>query len=148
MRRVALDTNVLLRRVQTTSPVRELTQAALKSLQATGAELCVVPQVMYEFWTAATRPTEVNGLGLTCAEARAQIDADLKSIVLLPDPPDLFPRWLDLVTKHDCKGKPAHDARIVAAMLSHAIGELLTFNPDDFSRFEGLTVRSPHQIIG
>lgn len=113
-----------------------------------GDELCVVPQILYEFWVAATRPRPQNGLGLNAEAARVEVDAFLASLTLLPDPPDLFPRWLDLVTKHDCKGKPAHDARIVAAMLSHAIGELLTFNPDDFSRFEGLTVRSPHQIIG
>ncbi len=143
--KVMLDTNVLMRRVDFTSAASEVAHAATKSLVARHFELCVTPQILYEFWVAATRPRTVNGLGLSVSAVRVEVDTFLATMSLLPDPPDLFPRWLDLVTKHDCKGKPAHDARIVAAMLSHGIGELLTFNPDDFSRFEGIVIRSPGQ---
>jgi hypothetical protein len=31
---------------------------------------CIVPQVFYEFWVVATRPVDVNGLGLSVGEAQ------------------------------------------------------------------------------
>ena len=43
-------------------------------------------------------------------------------------------------------GKKAHDARLVAAMRSHAIDHLLTFNDQDFRRF-GLWVYTPDEVI-
>ncbi|MEK7832647.1 MAG: hypothetical protein AAB401_16260 [Acidobacteriota bacterium] len=43
-------------------------------------------------------------------------------------------------------GKPAHDARIVAAMKVHGIAHLLTFNVGDFKRFPNITVVSPDEV--
>jgi len=41
----------------------------------------------------------------------------LKSIfILLPDIPAIYPLWENLVIHHGVIGKPAHDARLVAAM--------------------------------
>ena len=37
------------------------------------------------------------------------------------------------------KGKEAHDARIVAAMLAHRVSNLLTFNMGDFKRYTQIT---------
>ena len=51
-----------------------------------------------------------------------------------------------LVLAHDCKGKPAHDARLVAAMNVHKVDQLLTFNHQDFGRFAGIKVLVPGAI--
>jgi hypothetical protein len=40
-------------------------EAALGQLGNEGHELRVVPQVLYEYWSVATRPAENNGLGFT-----------------------------------------------------------------------------------
>jgi hypothetical protein len=43
-------------------------------------------------------------------------------------------------------GKPAHDARLVAAMERHGLTHLLTFNLVDFQRYAGLELLDPHQV--
>jgi predicted nucleic acid-binding protein len=40
-------------------------------------------------------------------------------------------------------GKPAHDARLVAAMIKHGIVHLLTFNDGDFKRYTEIVAESP-----
>ena len=59
----------------------------------------------------------------------------------------MFRFWHDLVNRHEVKGKNAHDARIVAAMLRHGISHLLTFNAADFIRFAAIQVWTPSDII-
>jgi hypothetical protein len=44
-------------------------------------------------------------------------------------------------------GVEVHDARLVAAMLVHAIPNLLTFNLADFKRFKQVRVVSPAEVI-
>ncbi len=44
-------------------------------------------------------------------------------------------------------GKKAHDTRILAAMRIHNVSHLLTFNGDDFKRFQGIiTVTEPKDL--
>jgi predicted nucleic acid-binding protein len=43
-------------------------------------------------------------------------------------------------------GKQAHDARLVAVTLVHGITHLLTFNTDDFKRYDEITVVNPKDI--
>jgi len=65
---------------------------------------------------------------------------------MINDTPDLFPHWRALVLAHDCKGKVAHDARMVAAMQTHGLTHILTFKIADFARFPGITVPNPASI--
>lgn len=44
-------------------------------------------------------------------------------------------------------GKSAHDARIAALMLAHGVTHLLTLNPTDFTRYNGITPVTPQEII-
>ncbi|MEX0641079.1 MAG: hypothetical protein WD468_00180 [Pirellulales bacterium] len=53
---------------------------------------------------------------------------------------------LILADTSDVKGKPAHDARLVAAMTRHSITHILTFNVDDFRRFSGIEVLQPQTV--
>ena len=59
----------------------------------------------------------------------------------------IFGRWQSLVTKYDAKGKNAHDARLVAAMLRHGLTQVLTFNGSDFSRYTEIEAISPTQYF-
>ena len=59
--RVLLDTNTIVRAAQPNLPAWPQIDQALSTLLAAGATLCVVPQNIYEFWVAATRPTAQNG---------------------------------------------------------------------------------------
>lgn len=91
----------------------------------------------------ATRPADVNGLGVTTEVAADEVDKFEQEFRLLADTPGIYRAWRDLVIDHSIGGKPAHDARIVAAMRLHGVSHLLTFNEPDFKRFDGVTVVHP-----
>lgn len=45
-------------------------------------------------------------------------------------------RWKELIKAQQVKGKPVHDANIVATMLAFGVRRLLTQNVADFRRYE------------
>jgi predicted nucleic acid-binding protein len=140
---VLIDTSTLLRTLQPTHPQRETARIAIKSLTARGRELHIVPQNLVELWVLATRPISQNGLGLSTTEAAAEL-ARLRSMFpLLPDPPAIYPVWESLVIQYRVAGKPAHDARLVAAMHVHGLNTVLTFDRTGFSRYAGIEVLHP-----
>ena len=140
---VVPDANILLRLVEVASKQHPVALAAVSALRLQGHALHTVPQCLYEFWVVATRPVANNGLGLTTVAVAVELATYLASFPLLNDTPDLFAEWRTLVVAHDCKGKVAHDARIVAAMRTHRLRHLLTFNVADFARFPGITILDP-----
>ena len=123
--RILVDTNVLLRIAQVASPHRQAAKQALVALDDAKVVLCLVPQVIYEFWAAATRPISVNGLGMDPPSAEQSIQQLQRDFVLLRDERGIFPRWQSLVTAYQVRGKTAHDARLVAAMQRHGLTNLL-----------------------
>ena len=145
--RILTDTNVLLRLLQQTEPHRSQADAALYALRSRGDEPCVVVQVIYEFWSACTRPVgSTNGLGLTIMDTASKVTRLQELFPVYRDERAIFDRWEELVTRHEVKGKNAHDARIVAAMLHHRLTHLLTFNVSDFKRFSEIPVLTPSEV--
>ena len=120
----------------------------MERLAQGGEILSVVPQNVYEFWVVATRPVAVRGLGLSVADAIVEREHIERLFTLRRDPPDLYDRWAQIVAAHGVSDKPAHDARIVAAMLAHGISRILTFNGGDFLRFAplGIVVVDPASV--
>ncbi len=57
-----VDTNILLRGVQTEHPMHETAKQAIQRLLVAGEILYYLPQNIREFWNVCTRPTERNGL--------------------------------------------------------------------------------------
>jgi predicted nucleic acid-binding protein len=147
--RILVDTNIILRLAQPGHSQRPEIVEAIASLNSAKHEICVVPQVFFEYWVVATRPVENNGLGTSVPDVQASIELLLQDLVLLPDPTNLFSNWLELVSLYDVKGRTAHDARLVAAMKCHAIDVMLTFNTSDFARYSSITAISPadHQSL-
>jgi predicted nucleic acid-binding protein len=142
-----LDSNILLRYIRRTDPAHPMVLAAIAAVEPSVKDVCIVRQNLYEFWVAASRPASANGLGLTTAECQQTIAELRQAFTLLADPPDLLDRWLTLVVAHQCRGKVAHDARLVAALQAHGVNRLLTLNPADFRRFPGLTVLTPADVL-
>jgi hypothetical protein len=103
---ILLDTNILLRYASAADPDFAVVEAAVNTLRASGEVLCTVPQNVYEFWAAATRPTAANGLGLSVAECQAEVARIKRLFRLLPDQPALFAEWEALVAAHNCQGRP------------------------------------------
>lgn len=115
-------------------------------LRSDGETLCVTPQNLYEFWAVATRPATGNGLGLSIEECRAEVVLIKQLFRFLPDLPTLFSEWETLVETYACHGRVSFDARLVAAMRTHGVGRILTFNGSDFGRFPDLTVIDPADV--
>ena len=106
----------------------------------------MTPQNLIEFWAAATRPLAENGLGLTVDEAAREIKKLKRIFKLLSDLPAVFAEWEKLVIQYRVAGKPTHDARLVAAMMTHNLTHILTFNTSDFKRFLGITAVDPTSV--
>lgn len=145
--RVLVDTNVLLRISQTTSPDHSLATSSVSVLMHAGYALCIVPQVVYEYWVVATRPLSVNGLGMDIQDARRSVERVTERFQLLKDERGIYGEWESLVIRHTITGKLAHDARLVAAMLRHDISHVVTFNVADFARFPQIQVYSPADVL-
>ncbi len=144
---VVLDANILLRTVDLSAPLRPVAMAAVTVLRTRGDTPTVVPQSLYEFWVVATRPQAQNGLGYTPAQCVAEIAALKTYYPLSLDLPTLYAEWESLVGAHACTGKPAHDARYVAAMNTHGVTHILTFNGKDFARYPHITALDPHAVV-
>ncbi len=145
--RILTDSNILLSLAQERHPHHSQADAALYTLRSGGDEPCVVPQIIYEYWVVCTRPVgSKNGLGMTVTDTASNVRSLKEVFPVYRDERAIFDRWEELVTRHEVKGKNAHDARIVAAMLHHRLTHLLTFNDSDFKRFTEITVLTPSGV--
>ncbi len=143
---ILLDANVLLRLADPTSKSHAIAAMAVSKLRAQGDTLHLVPQSVYEFWAVATRPIANNGLGLSVAECMRELVNVESSFSLLDDKPTLFIEWKAVVTAFGCHGKVSHDARYVAAMQTHGVTHILSFNGNDFLRYPGLVLLDPNTV--
>lgn len=129
-----VDTNVLL---TCTAPRRPGHAAAMRLLEEGFAErsLFLSGQVLREYLVVATRPPDVNGLGLTVEQAIGNARQFLDRATFLREDEAVRDALMRLLEQVPCAGKQVHDANIAATMVAHGVGALLTFNPRDFERF-------------
>ncbi len=132
-----VDTNILARLANAADAQHALAARAVVELHRRGEALHVTPQVLIEFRSLATRPTALNGLGLSAVDAEAQAAGFEASFPLLADTADVYPAWKALVGGLGIIGKRVHDARLVAVCHVHAVTHLLTLNSSDFAGMAG-----------
>lgn len=130
-----LDTNVL---VSSTASQRKLHEVAQSVVQCpvSGKQACVSGQILREYLVVATRPLESNGLGLTPAEAIANVSAFRSLMHCLEENEEVRKRLAKLVLTHECRGVVIHDANVVATALAHGVPAIVTENWEDFRRFD------------
>ncbi len=126
------DTNLLLRGAEAGHPMQTLALEALAGLVRSGETVYITTQNLYEFWVVATRPLERNGLGMTVAQADADLARLETQFPMLPDTLRVYQEWRQLITRYGVVGVRAHDTRLVASMLTHGVTHMLTFNIADF----------------
>ena len=141
-----VDTNILLRILQTEHPMHEVAEQAVRRLLAAGETLYYLPQNIREFWNVCTRPAERNGLGLPHAQVEAEVQRIESVFSLLEDGSAVYREWRRLVFQHSVTGVQVHDCYIVAAMSVHSVRHLLTFNTTDFARYPGITAVHPSAV--
>jgi predicted nucleic acid-binding protein len=141
--RYLIDSNILIRWVQTGDPGYPVADGALDRLILSDADLFYTSQNLGEFWNALTRPANRNGYGLSPVEAnRCAISVESR-LRLLPDGLAVHQEWRRLLVDYSVSGVQVHDARLVAAMRVHGVKRILTFNTKDFTRFAGIEAVHP-----
>lgn len=134
-RAVLIDTNVLLSATAPLRPLHSVAIAVLNDWPNQGSILATTSQVLREYLVVATRPVEVNGLGLSVADALANVVAFRGRMRLLADGEPVWDRLRAPVEAHGCLGKQIHDANVVATALTSGVGRVVTANVSDFTRF-------------
>jgi len=145
-----LDTSVLVRLANIRDPYHPAAANAVACLHRQGESLHITPQNLVEFRNAATRPTSVNGLGLTTVEAASKAAIFEATFPLLEDASGIFPLWKLIVHNLDIAGKQVHDARLVAVCHVYGVSHVLTFNLAHFIRLSayggGLIIVDPSTV--
>lgn len=133
--RVFVDTNVLL---AATDRDRSQHQNALTFLDEGlrgSLRLFVTGQIFREYLVVATRPQEVNGLGLSPQEALKNVRGFKSVLQILSEDDKTASGLMTMIQKHGLKGKRIHDANLIASMDRHGLRQLKTYNPSDFKTF-------------
>lgn len=133
-----VDTSLLARLANSSDAQHRVAVGAVLELHRLGEMLHITPQVLIEFRNVATRPINLNGLGLSIADAETQAAEFEILFPLLADTPDIYPAWRGIVEALGVIGKQVHDARLVAVCHVHAVTHLLTFNVSHFARMAGV----------
>jgi predicted nucleic acid-binding protein len=92
-----VDTNVLLRALANPNPHKLAARNAIKTPLQRGADLCVAPQNLIEFWGVCTRPAQHNGLGKSIAITDRYCRFVESFLTVLPEGREYSPpgaRWL------------------------------------------------------
>jgi predicted nucleic acid-binding protein len=143
-----VDTNILLRLVETSHPMHADASRAVATIRGTGETFRTVPQNVREFWNVGTRPLARNGLGMSHARVDAEVQKIENLFPVVEDGLAVYREWRRLVLAYAVTGVQVHDAYLVAAMKVHGITHILTFNTADFARYapEGIVAVEPATV--
>jgi hypothetical protein len=140
-----LDTNVVVYAHAGQSPYHLAAKALLQEANEPQAGLCVAPQTVAEFFAVVTSPKRVTS-PQSPEEALLAIEQLLArpGITLLPVPPDVVHRWIELAHRYPVTQQRIFDLQLVATMFGNGVHRLYTFNRADFERFADIEVLTPH----
>jgi predicted nucleic acid-binding protein len=139
-----VDTSVLARLANTADVMHAVAVQGVLKLHQGGETLHITAQNLIEFRNVATRPTAVNGLGLSARDAEFKAAAFERIFPLLLETPDIYLTWKALVGGLGIIGKRVHDARLIAVCHVHAVTHVLTFN---VSHFAGMAAFAPGVVV-
>lgn len=128
---VFVDTNVWVARIFEDHVFHERANKALQNREET---LCISGQIIREIVSVCT-VTRFLSRPLSWEELQVELDALLAQTQLLNENENTVQKLIELGTRYQVSGKQIHDANLVATMLVHRVTRLITFNPDDFKRF-------------
>jgi predicted nucleic acid-binding protein len=133
-----LDTNVLVAATDESRPFHVVARKLIARGRSAGLHGATSGQVIREYLVVATRPVAVNGLGLSRADALANIGKMTRNLQFCDESESVSLRLRGLVAARELSGKAIHDANIVATLMEHGIGLLATENPEDFAGYPGI----------
>ncbi|WP_414627970.1 type II toxin-antitoxin system VapC family toxin [Euzebya tangerina] len=125
------------------SPLHAQSAAVVKRLAEGEGRWAIPWPCIHEFYSTVTH-ARIYDPPSSPSQAADQLDAWVGSptLRLLGEGRDHLRRLVDLAMAADVSGPRIHDARIAAICISHGVDHLVTLDRD-FSRFQGLSLRSP-----
>jgi hypothetical protein len=84
-------------------------------------------QNIAEFWNVATRPADLNGLGLSREEVLQEVSSIERLLTFLPDIPAIYPAWKEIVADNKVQGQPESPEPTLS--ISYRISGKFTFLP-------------------
>lgn len=142
------DTNIWLRSSEPAHPMYPAATNAVERVLRTD-EIYLVPQTVTEFWRVATSPGSARGgFGWDVLKADLKVQQLEFDFPLKGDTIEVYRKWRALVRLVGVSGAEVYDARLVAAMLTHGMTHILTFNVDDFKRYadQGIVAVHPNDV--
>jgi predicted nucleic acid-binding protein len=132
-----VDANILVFAANKLSPWHTAATTRLQTAQQEGISLLVNPQVIREFFVAATRPA-LNAPPPSIEPILENVRRIRTGFDLLNECEATIDRLAVLLKDIPTYGNQVHDANIVATMLTYGVTTLLTHNTADFTRFASL----------
>ena len=140
---IAVDTNLLVYAHRAGCPEHEAARRAIEDA-ANDAEGWGIPSpCLFEFWCVVTHPSSVGGSS-SPSSARRFIEALIETAgaTILPPPPAIAPRCLQIAEQLDVRGPRIFDLQIGLAALDAGVTEIWTHDAG-FIGPPGLKVRDP-----
>jgi predicted nucleic acid-binding protein len=143
-----LDTGILLRLFNRLDPDHLPVLEALKRLRSLGRKAVISVQNAAELWNVMTRPTTARGgYGLSVAVTERRLQHLERRFTVLCESMATYAEWKRLVVHYGVTGRSVHDTRLVAQMFVSQVPAILTLNPNDFQRYQSITVMTPMELL-
>lgn len=144
-RLVFLDTNILLAATNQAHREHRKIVSLLPALMTAGIHGVLCGQVLREYLVVASRPIEVNGLGMASENALVNAKWFKSRSVFFEEDERVWDALASLVHTHRLEGKRIHDANIAAVMAVQGIQTIISLNIRDFDVFGHLEALSPEE---
>jgi len=142
-----VDTNILLTATDRSRPEHTAARTIFTQAIAAGVHLCITGQIIREYLVVATRPVELNGLGLTPDESIHNIETFKRRMLFLEENELVTSELLSLIRNCKLSGVSIHDANLIALMHVQNIRLIITQNPSDFADFPDIQIFSPGSFL-
>ncbi len=144
---VLADTNVYLSATDRSRENHSEARGFLQRCTGAGVHCALTGQILREYLVVATRPADVNGLGLPLEDALFNMTVFRGRTVFLEENEAVSRELETLVRRYAITGKRVHDANITAALTVYRIPYLITANKDDFAVFSDLNLLTPKEAL-
>jgi len=142
-----VDTNVLLTATDCSRRHHLAAQHLFGAAARSCFHLAMSGQIIREYLVVATRPLEVNGLGLSTGDALRNVEEFQRRLAVYDETEAVSNRLCQLVRDTQLQGKRIHDANIAATMLTHGMSKLVTEDSGDFANFAGIETVSIGDLV-
>jgi hypothetical protein len=140
---IAVDTNLLVYAHRAGCPEHQAARRAIEEAATDAGGWGIPSPCVFEFWSVVTHPSSIGG-GSSPASARGFIESLIETAgaTILPPPPALAPRCLQIAEQLDVRGPRIFDLQISLTALDAGVTEIWTHD-SGFIGLPGLKVLDP-----